>query len=331
MYTTTSNDELVIRLVGRLSIEFPELDQLKVRVITEEVLYKYDVIPKETSLVASDIEDKLQMYLAVKKLDGLSKKTLKNYYYELMKFGGYIRKPLASVNIDDLRIYLANRSKGMKASSVNSIVSYLKTFFSWLMSEDYITKDPSVKLKHTKVPKRVREPLTDEELEIVRQVCIDDREAALTEFAYSTGARLSEIVDVNISDINWNQKTLKVIGKGDKEREVCFSTKAKILLKKYLKTRRGNSEALFTTERAPYGRLGGRAIQKVIKTIAARTKIKKSIYPHILRHSFATHLLSKGVPLHIVQELMGHTTSATTQIYAQTSRDNVVHAYRIAS
>jgi integrase/recombinase XerD len=327
-------DEMIIKLVGRISLEFPELDhqtQLKIRAAAEEVLYKFDIVSQETSLVASDIEDKLQMYLAVKKLDGLSKKTLKNYYYELMKFGTYIRKPLSSININDLRMYLANRCKDMKESSINSIKSYLKTFFSWLQSEEYIPKDPTTKLKQTKVPKRVREPLSDEEIEIVRQTCINAREAALVEFAYSTGCRLSEIVGVDVADINWNQRTLKVIGKGNKEREVCFSTKAKILLDKYLKTRKGDSEALFLSERAPYARIGGRAIEKEIDKIGKRAEINKPIYPHIFRHSFATHLLDKGVALHIVQELMGHETSATTQIYARTSRENVIHAYRLIS
>lgn len=124
---------------------------------------------------------------------------------------------------------------------------------------------------------------------------------------------------------------MKVIGKGNKEREVFFSTKAMVLIRNYLKTRKGNSEALFITERAPYGRMSCRAIQKVFKKIAKRTEIQKSIYPHIFRHTFATFLLDKGVPIHIVQALLGHENSATTQIYARTNRDSVMYAHRMIS
>lgn len=108
-----SNDEVIIRLIGKLTLEFPDIDQLKVRLIAEEVLYKYDVIAQETGLVASDVEDKLQIYLAVKKLDGLSKRTLKNYNYNLLTFASMLRKPLATVTTMDLRMFLAARCKSL--------------------------------------------------------------------------------------------------------------------------------------------------------------------------------------------------------------------------
>lgn len=164
MYTTTCNNEAVIRIIGRLGLEFPELDQIKAREIVEEVLYKYDVVTKETSLVASDLEEKLHMYLAVKKLDGLSDKTLKNYNYELLKFGSYIRKPLSTITTTDLRLYLVARCNGIKESTANSIRSYLASFFKWLQNEKYNIDNPMASIKKTKQPKRVREPLSEEEL-----------------------------------------------------------------------------------------------------------------------------------------------------------------------
>lgn len=111
MYSTSKN-EVVIRLVGKLTQEFPEIDQLKVRYIAEEVLYKYDVVPQETALVASDIEEKMQIYLASKKLDGLSKNTLKNYNYQLLIFANHLRKPLAAITTMDLRMYLSALALG---------------------------------------------------------------------------------------------------------------------------------------------------------------------------------------------------------------------------
>lgn len=328
MCNTSSKEEVVIKLVGKLSLEFPEIDQLKVRSIAEEVLYKYHVLPQETALVASDIEEKISIYLAAKKLDGLSLKTLKNYKYNLAIFADYLRKPLATINAMDLRMFLAARCKKMKASSINGQISILKSFFGWLHMEEYIPKNPSLKLKQTKQPKRVRHALNEEEIEILRQACETDREKALIEFLISTGCRLSEVIGVNKTDIDWNEMSLFVIGKGDKERKVYFNTKAKILLKKYLLTRSDENIALFVTSRKPHNRLGGRSIQREIKNIAIRAKIDKSIYPHLFRHSFATHKLNSGMPLPVIQHLMGHENPSTTQVYAELSEENVMHEYK---
>ncbi|KGO12787.1 integrase [Clostridium botulinum] len=328
MYSASSKEEVVIKLVGKLSLEFPEVDQLKIRTITEKVLYKYRILPEETALVSSDIEEKLQIYLASKKLDGLSIKTLKNYEYNLLIFADHLRKPLAAINTMDLRMFLAVRCKNMKQTSMNGQISILKSFFGWLADEEYIPKNPAAKLKQTKEPKRLRHALSEEEIELLRQACKTDREKALIEFLVSTGCRLSEVVGINKNDIDWNGMSLNVIGKGNKERKVYFSTKAKILLKKYLLTRSDENIALFVTSKKPHGRLGGRSVQREIKKIADRAGIKKSIYPHLFRHSFATSKLNAGMPLPVIQHLMGHENPATTQIYAELSEETIQHEYK---
>jgi integrase/recombinase XerD len=328
MYSASSKDEVVIKLVGKLTLEFPEIDQLKVRAITEEVLYKYDILPQETSLVASDIEEKIQIYLATKKLDGLSSKTLMNYKYNLAIFAEYLRKPLVAINTMDLRMYLANRCKDMKQTSINGQITILKSFFSWLANEEYIPKNPMLKIKRTKEPKRLRHAMSEKEIEFLRQSCKTIRQEALVEFLISTGCRLSEIVSVNIDDINWHEMSLFVIGKGDKERKVYFNTKTEILLKKYLATRKGDSEALFVASKFPFNRLGGRSIEREIKKIALAAGMDKSIYPHLFRHSFATHKLNSGMPLPVIQHLMGHENASTTQIYAELNEENIRHEYK---
>ena len=244
-----ANDEVIIRLTGKLTMEFLEIDQLKVRTIIEETLYKYDIIPQETGLVVSDVEDKLMIYLACKKLDGLAKSTLRNYKNNLLIFSSMLIKPLAAINTMDLRMYLSQRCKNMKPSSVNATMFILKSFFSWLYTEEYIPKNPTVKLKATKVPSRLRHALTIDEVEILRQKCKNIREKALFEFTYSSGCRLAEIVSIDKDDIDWTNKTLKVIGKGNKERVVCFNTKAKYLLKEYILSRDDDSPALFVTSK----------------------------------------------------------------------------------
>ncbi|WP_061316888.1 site-specific tyrosine recombinase/integron integrase [Clostridium botulinum] len=325
---STSKDEVVIKLVGKLSLEFSNIDQLKVRQLVEEVLYKYDILPQENALMTSDIEEKIAIYLAAKKLDGLSIKTLKNYRYNLIIFADYLRKPLGTITTMDLRMFLAVRCKNMKATSVNGQISILKSFFGWLHDDEYIPKNPAKKLKQTKEPKRLRHALSEEEVELLRQATKTDREKALVEFLISTGCRLSEVVGVNKGDINWYEMSLNVVGKGDKERKVYFSTKAKILLKKYLLTREDSNEALFVTSKRPHGRLGGRSIQREIKNIAKRAEIDKSIYPHLFRHSFATGKINSGMPLPVLQHIMGHENPSTTQIYAELSEENIKHEYK---
>lgn len=321
-------DEVIIKIVGKLSLQFPDIDQIKVRNVVEECLYKYTIAPTETAIVASDIEEKIMMYLAVKRLDGLSKKTLKNYQYNLLIFANYIRKPIATVTTIDLRIFLTQRCKGLKPTSVNCQIFILKSFFSWLLTEDMIPKNPMLKIKTTKEGKRLRHAMSEEEIELLRQACITLREKALIEFLISSGCRLSEVVGINKEDINWYEMSLNVIGKGNKERKVYFNTKAKILLQKYLKARTDNNDALYVSSKHPFARLGGRSIEKEIKKIALRAGIDKSIYPHLFRHSFATFKINSGMPLPVLQHILGHENPSTTLIYAELNDENIQHEYK---
>jgi integrase/recombinase XerD len=332
MYNTNCKDEVVIKLIGKLSLEFPELNQFKVRDIIEEVMYKYEITTTETSLMTSDVKEKLQIYLAVKKLDGLSINTLKDYNYQLQIFANYLRKPLATVDTNDLRMYLAARCKKMKPSSKNGQITILKSFFGWLREEEYIPKNPMLKIKQTKEPKRLRKSLTDEEVELLRQVCETNREKALLEFLASTGCRLSEVEDTDKKDINWYERSLNVIGKGDKERKVYFNVKSKILLEKYLGERTDDSPALFVTSKGKIHRLGGRSIEREIKKISIRAGFTKSVFPHLMRHHFANHSLNAGMSITALQRLMGHSTPTTTiQIYAELNEENIRYEYKKTS
>lgn len=217
----------------------------------------------------------------------------------------------------------------LKNTSIETEKSILKSFFGWLEDEEYIVKSPARKIKPTKVEKRLRNALDDEELEKLRDACKTPRQRALLEFIFSTGCRLSEVVNVNISDINWDECSLKVIGKGNKEREVQFSKKARLYLKKYLASRGDISNpSLFITERKPFHRLGKRAIEREIAKIAEQAGMNKAVYPHLLRHTMATMGLRAGMPLPTVQKLLGHSDPATTEIYAEISNDMVKEEYR---
>lgn len=163
---------------------------------------------------------------------------------------------------------------------------------------------------------------------MLSQSCKNIREEALVEFMSSSGCRLSEIVGINVKDINWSKMSVNVIGKGNKEREALFSVKAKILLKKYLKQRKGDSEALFVSEKAPYGRLSGRAVEVIVAKIAKRADFDKAVYPHLYRHSYACRNINSGMSLPVLQKLMGHSNADTTMIYAELNQENIAHEYR---
>ena len=335
------NEEVIIKVLGKLTLTFPELEidlprQRKLREVLADVLCDYDVLTRETSLIVSDIEEKVGYFLSSKKLDGLSPRTLKNYRNILLKFASLMKKPISTITTNDMRRYLAFTSqykagetiKEKKETSRNTEISNLKTFFAWLQDEEYILKDPMKKIKQTKVPKRLRHALSEEEVEILRQACKTIRESSMLEFLLSTGCRLSEVVGVNKRDINWHDMSLSVIGKGNKERVVYFSPKTKILLLKYLETRKGDNEALFVSDRRPHQRLGGRAIQRELKNIALRTNLDKSVFSHLMRHCFGSHKLNAGMSLTVLQELMGHESPETTLVYSKVSKENVKYEYK---
>ena len=169
------------------------------------------------------------------------------------------------------------------------------------------------KVKHQEPP---REPLSAYELEVVRWNCKTIREKAMVDFLFSTGARVSECMNINLSDIDWATRSVIIRrGKGDKRRVVYFNAESELTLRKYLESRTDDNEALFVSCRNPHGRLGVRAMEAEIRRIAKRCSIHA--YPHKLRHTFATSSLLGGMPLDKLQSLMGHAKPETTLIYAK--------------
>ena len=265
-------DEIVVNIVGRAMIECPGIDQNILRGIVEETLYEYEINKKSTELaIRSDMQDRIMMYLATRSLDGLSKKTLKNYALHLKRFSNYTQKDVKDVTIMDIRMFLADLMKlhNLKNSSLETEKSIIKSFFSWLEDEDYIIKSPARKLKAIKQEGRLRKSLTAEELELLRDACVDTRQRAMLEFIFSTGGRLSEITQVDIFNINWSERSINIIGKGNKERTIYFSPKANIYIKKYLLERSvTESDALFISKRKPFERLSNRTVEEEISKIA---------------------------------------------------------------
>lgn len=308
----------------------PEIDQIALRNILEEVLYDYSLQPTEKALVPqNDVMEKLVMYLACMKLKGLSDRTLEGYSIHLRRFAAFMQKNIVDINSMDIRMYLAAYAKtGVQNSTIAKEISIIRCFFIWLENNDYVVKSPMRKVDSIKLEKRLRKALTAEELEMMMDSCKTLRERALIEFFFSTGCRLDEVQKANRDDLDWQKSSVNVIGKGNKERPVYITDKARVHIRKYLLSRSDVCEALFITMRKPYKRLGRRSIEREISKIAARAGLEKRVFPHLLRHTTAKTLLNRGASLYEVQKILGHDHPATTQIYAQMEDESVKSAHK---
>jgi len=241
-------------------------------------------------------------------------------------FAEHVPKATDEVTTSDIRLYLGEFGH-LKTSSISKKLSVLKSMFGWLANEGVISKDTASKIKPPKKEKRVPKALTIEELEMIREACVTSRERALIEVYYATGARLSEVQQLNRQDIDYQAMSVLVVGKGDKERTVYFSFKAMYHLKKYLMRRTDRVDALFITQRQPYRRLSNKGIQREIKIIAARSEVKKNVHPHVFRHTFATLMLQNGAGLVAVQKLLGHSDPNTTMTYVSLTDEKKKQSY----
>ncbi|MFJ5788995.1 site-specific tyrosine recombinase/integron integrase [Lysinibacillus sp. NPDC093197] len=259
-------------------------------------------------------------YQQDKKIEGYSTLTLKTYCYQynlLLRFFGDI--DMNGFNTEKLKEYLIQSGEHLKPSSLGHRIRCVKSLFRWSHEEGYILKNPAAKLKEPKLGKRIPKFLSELEIEHLREACQSTMENALFEFMYSTGCRIGEVVKLDRDDIDFRTNSVIVQGKGDKEREVYFNTRCSIWLKRYLDEREDEDPCLFITDRKPKRRMSIDNLRYIIKRVSNRAGIKKSIHPHQLRHSYATHMINNGAPIDVIQSLLGHEKSETTKIYAQLS------------
>lgn len=312
-----------IDLIAKLTALMPECAREIIKIMRE-----YDV---QTAQVydRSNLPRRVEAFLAAKRIDGCRPKTIKGYRERLKLFMTQCSKPVQQITTDDLREYLAYLvdERHLMDNSVQAHINTLRSFFSWLVDEDNIRKSPMRKIKSLKIDKlRSRHPLTAEQLELVRDGCRGYKEKALVEFLVSSGCRVSEVAGLRVDDIDWRDRKCKVIGKGNKERTIYFSVRAKLMLQLYIAERRGG-EALFASSRAPYEPLTDRGIEKMISKLGKRIGMERPLYPHLMRHTFASHALNCGMELTIIQHLLGHSDPKTTLIYAEIDPIRVQYEY----
>lgn len=266
----------------------------------------------------------LQMFLDAKAIEGCSDRTIKFYRATIEKMLGTIVVPVRKITTEDMRGYLSDYQKVNNCSkvTVDNVRRNISSFFSWLEEENYILKSPMKRIHKIKTNQQVKEIITDEDIEKLRDKCSCDRDLAMIDLLYSTGIRVGELVHLNIKDIDFEARECVVFGKGGKERRVYFDAKAKLHLQKYIKNRTDENEALFVTLDAPYNRLKISGVEIRMRTLGRSVNLTK-VHPHKFRRTMATRAIDKGMPIEQVQKILGHSQIDTTMQYAMVNQSNV--------
>lgn len=269
-------------------------------------------------------EEYLKLFLAAKDVEGCSKRTIQYYQTTVEKMLATIQVPVRKITTEDIRQYLSEYQKINDCSkvTVDNVRRNISSFFSWLEEEDYVLKSPMKRIHKIKTKQPVKEIISDEAIEKLRDSCKCLRDLAIIDLLYSTGIRVGELVNLNISDINFEDRECVVFGKGDKERRVYFDAKAKLHLQKYIQGRNDNNEALFVTLDAPHSRLRISGVEIRIRQLGRKQNLTR-IHPHKFRRTMATRAIDKGMPIEQVQKILGHSQIDTTMQYAIVNQNNV--------
>lgn len=274
-------------------------------------------------------EELLHFFISSKKVEGCSDKTLKYYLSTIESLLKKMDKKIVDISTNDLRFYLSEYQEQNKSSQVtiDNIRRIFSSFFSWLEDEDYILKSPVRRINRIRSAKTVKEVLSDEEIEMLRDNCKNIRDLSLIELLYSTGIRVGELVRINRENINFHERSCIVTGKGNKEREVYFDARTKLHLIDYLKKRKDSNNALFVSLHKPNKRLSIAGVENIVRKLGEICNINK-VHPHKFRRTLATMAIDKGMPIEQVQKLLGHVKIDTTLNYAQVQQTNVKISHR---
>lgn len=317
-------EERLICILNEMT-EFLNIAQLKK---LQEVLIK-NLAEKDAVKTEIGNTEYLKLFLDAKKIEGCSERTLKYYQVTIEHLLSNIQTPIRKITTDELRGYLVEYQKINNCSkvTVDNVRRNISSFFSWLEEEDFILKSPMRRIHKIKTKTVVKETISDESIEKLRDGCHEIRDLAMIDLLYSTGIRVGELVKLNIQDIDFEQRECVVFGKGDKERKVYFDAKAKIHLKKYLEERVDNNPALFVTLDAPFDRLKISGVEIRLRKLGRSLSLDR-IHPHKFRRTMATRAIDKGMPIEQVQKILGHSQIDTTMQYAIVNQKNVKSSHQ---
>ena len=320
----TNMEEKIVAVLNEMS-EYLSIAQMKK---LQEVIIKTFA---ENEVAKTDIpnEEFLKMFLTAKRIEGCSERTIEYYQATVMHLLSKIETNVRKVTTEEIREYLSEYQKWNNCSNVtvDNIRRNISSFFSWLEEEDYILKSPMRRIHKIKTKTVVKNVISDEDIEKLRDNCKEKRDLAIIDLLYSTGIRVGELVNLNIDDVDFEGRECVVYGKGDKERRVYFDAKAKIHLKEYIENRTDSNKALFVTLDAPYDRLKISGVEIRLRELGRKLNLTR-IHPHKFRRSMATRAIDKGMPIEQVQKILGHSQIDTTMQYAMVNQSNVKTAHQ---
>ena len=322
-------EELVREVMQQILPYLDNAQLKKLKQVMEQALCHYEVIGLEFKLEEDDSKKLIEMFIAAKRIEGCSEKTLKYYQTTIDTMVLSLGKSVRHILTEDLRRYLTDYQSRKQSSrvTIDNIRRILSSFFSWLEDEDYIIKSPVRRIHKVKTAISIKETYSDEDLERMRDNCQELRDLAMIDVLASTGMRVGEMVLLNRADINFVERECVVFGKGDKERIVYFDARAKLHLQGYLDSRTDDNPALFVTLRAPHERIRIGGIEHRLREMGKRLCIQK-VHPHKFRRTLATMAIDKGMPIEQLQRLLGHQRIDTTLQYAMVKQSNVKTAHR---
>lgn len=320
--------QIIESIIQQMLQHLDNVQLQRLKSVLEHELFECEIKTQTTSN-EEDGNRLIDSFIMAKRIEGCSEKTLKYYRTTIENMTESVGKSVRHIQTEDLRTYLTNYQQKNNPSrvTIDNIRRILSSFFSWLEDEDYIIKSPVRRIHKVKTATNVKETYTDEDLEKMRDSCVELRDLAVIDMLASTGMRIGEMVLLNKADIDFNERECVVFGKGDKERVVYFDARTKIHLQNYINSRTDENPALFVTLRSPFERIKIGGIETRLRKMGKELEIEK-VHPHKFRRTLATMAIDKGMPIEQLQQLLGHKRIDTTLQYAMVKQSNVKQAHR---
>lgn len=317
-------EEKIVTILNEMSVylsipQMKKLQEVVLKTFSENELDKKHITNEEF----------LKMFLDAKKIEGCSERTIQYYAVTVENLLKQTDTEVRKITTEEIRAYLADYQKinGCSNVTIDNIRRNISSFFSWLEEEDYILKSPMRRIHKIKTKTVVKNVITDEGIEKLRDNCKEIRDLAMIDLLYSTGIRVGELVNLNIDDIDLEGRECVVYGKGDKERKVYFDAKAKVHLKEYILSRNDRNSALFVTLDSPHDRLKISGVEIRLRQLGRSLELDR-IHPHKFRRTMATRAIDKGMPIEQVQRILGHSQIDTTMQYAMVNQSNVKSSHQ---
>lgn len=311
-----SREQFINNFITLMSSNFNGDNLALMRNTLYVLLQDYD-LTQHKNLPSNDIVDNsyyVKQFIACKKIQGRSDRTLETYVLHINRFINFIQMSLLEVTTNNVRCYFASMINKCSNSYMDDSRRILNVFFEFLKNEEYITTNPINKIGKIKTCKSIEKPFSDMEIELLRNACVSDRDKAFVDILLSTGIRCDELRQIKISDINFIDRSIIVHGKGNKDRLVYFSARCELSIQTYVKNKAHISEYLFSSSHKPYGIMTNRSLENIINKIGERANVP-NVHMHRFRKTFATYMANKNVPLQDIKEMLGHSKLDTTNSY----------------